>query len=213
MHPTRADGGLAMVYFIQAECGGSIKIGLAKDPATRLNQIQRYSPLRLRIIALMDGDRSAELALHRRFLECWSHGEWFTPTPELIRWIHDHAAPITIEAAPATLRALFRLKREPRQEGSRSSRVILGNAIRTARKTRRMNQSDLGYLIGVRQRRITEWENALTYPRTTYISRLLEALPELSCILLPNGDNVTASTHQRASQAATGSKASSTPTP
>jgi hypothetical protein len=77
----------ASVYFIQAEDGGPIKIGLAGDPTKRLSELQRTSPQRLRILATEPGSASHERELHERFAEHRLHGEWFAPCPELLALI------------------------------------------------------------------------------------------------------------------------------
>lgn len=72
------------IYFIQAIDGtGPIKIGYALDPKTRLAQIQTMSPVFLRILAQIKGNRKNEIELHRRLAEFRSHGEWFDPVPEV----------------------------------------------------------------------------------------------------------------------------------
>ena len=75
------------VYFIQAVNGGPIKIGLAKDPQARLAKIQLMSPVKLKLLAVMEGEYPQEQAVHMHFGNIHSHGEWFYDTPELMSFI------------------------------------------------------------------------------------------------------------------------------
>lgn len=73
-----------MVYFIEAH--GLVKIGHAVDAEKRLADLQRFSPVKLRMVALwMEGTEPDERKLHRDLREWRSHGEWFklTGTPVL----------------------------------------------------------------------------------------------------------------------------------
>lgn len=64
-------------YFIQAESGGPVKIGKAKDPARRLKELQTSHYDRLRILATIEGD--CERELHRQLKQHRMTGEWFAP--------------------------------------------------------------------------------------------------------------------------------------
>ena len=76
-----------MIYFIQPEFGGPIKIGLAKNPKRRLVVIQVNHYERLVLRCVMDGDRDAERDLHKRFAHCWRIGEWFEPSDDLMEFM------------------------------------------------------------------------------------------------------------------------------
>jgi hypothetical protein len=72
------------VYFIQAGAGGPIKIGVAVDPAARLEMLQCGNHLRLRIVGECDGGLAQERSLHKRFASFRIWGEWFFPADELL---------------------------------------------------------------------------------------------------------------------------------
>lgn len=76
-----------MIYFIQSTHGGPIKIGYAANPQKRLNQIQNMSPVPIRMIAAVEGDRRLEFDIHRRFSSQRLYGEWFEPTETLFNFI------------------------------------------------------------------------------------------------------------------------------
>jgi hypothetical protein len=77
-----------VVYFIQAEGGGPIKIGVTTGSAeTRLASLQTGSPVKLRIVTTTPGDPALERKLHHRFAAHRLHGEWFSPAPELLAFI------------------------------------------------------------------------------------------------------------------------------
>jgi hypothetical protein len=108
-----------MIYFIQAELIGRIKIGFTRKPdlGPRLCELQTASPVKLQILAAIPGDKLTEKELHERFHHCRVQGEWFDPSPELVRFIAEQRAQHPIrppvprkpcpEAAEAFLVAAF----------------------------------------------------------------------------------------------------------
>jgi hypothetical protein len=74
-----------MVYFVQDERGGPIKIGYCGEgqAARRLAQIQTHNPSPLRMTRVIQGDRGVERELHKRFADLRIRGEWFYPATEL----------------------------------------------------------------------------------------------------------------------------------
>jgi hypothetical protein len=75
------------VYFIQAGIDGPIKVGMSRDPARRLITLQGANPAELTLLAVVEGNRDDERAIHERFSDCRIRGEWFEPTPELLAFI------------------------------------------------------------------------------------------------------------------------------
>lgn len=83
-----------MIYFIEAQGVGMIKIGYsAKNSDKRIVLFQTGSPVRLLKLALIDGDLEEEHRLHCHFYELWSHGEWFRDGPDLRDFIETEAEP------------------------------------------------------------------------------------------------------------------------
>ena len=78
-----------MVYFLQAEDGGAIKVGYAAVPRKRLKQLQTASSVPLRLLRTIKGGRDLETALHVRFAPLRTCGEWFRPGTDLTRFIED----------------------------------------------------------------------------------------------------------------------------
>lgn len=72
------------VYFIQAGDSGDIKIGLARDVAKRMSDIQNGCPHELRLLVAVPGDKDVELAFHREFRQWRVRREWFAPSQELL---------------------------------------------------------------------------------------------------------------------------------
>lgn len=66
-----------VVYVIGVAGSPVVKIGRSAKPAGRLGDIQRMSPVRLEIRWQVEGGAELEGALHRRFKELRTHGEWF----------------------------------------------------------------------------------------------------------------------------------------
>jgi hypothetical protein len=75
------------VYFIRAGANGPIKIGSANNVARRMNGLQTASPYPLRLLASIVGSTEDEFGLHKRFAADRLHGEWFTPSPDLLAYI------------------------------------------------------------------------------------------------------------------------------
>jgi Meiotically up-regulated gene 113 len=75
--------GEQLVYFVQAVEGGPIKIGVARDPLTRLADLQVGSPYKLRLYGLRRGGVAEERRLHKRFRADRLQGEWFKASGEL----------------------------------------------------------------------------------------------------------------------------------
>lgn len=75
-----------MIYFIQAEGVGHIKIGFteAEDAAARLVSLQIGSPVLLKLLGVIPGTMEDEKNLHRRFAAHRVTGEWFKPAPDLL---------------------------------------------------------------------------------------------------------------------------------
>lgn len=82
---TGESGVKASVYFIQAQHGGPIKIGIATDPPARLEQLQCGNPHRLvlRHVQPTHDARTAERTLHQLFAPYRMVGEWFRAVPPL----------------------------------------------------------------------------------------------------------------------------------
>lgn len=67
------------LYFIQAEKGGPIKIGVSIDPKKRLAMIQTGNPDKLRIILLVNNiNKLIEKFIHQELDRFRIRGEWFS---------------------------------------------------------------------------------------------------------------------------------------
>lgn len=78
-----------IVYFIQAE-NGPIKIGHTRgDPTKRMQALQIGSPVRLTVLASLEGTYRLEKQLHEKFSQLRLIGEWFKPEQELLALIED----------------------------------------------------------------------------------------------------------------------------
>lgn len=71
------------VYFIQA-ADGSVKIGIAADPASRLATLQIAHAHPLKLLATCPGGAMREKAYHEHFASARLAGEWFSPAPEIL---------------------------------------------------------------------------------------------------------------------------------
>lgn len=73
-----------MIYFMQADESGPVKIGWSKNPVARSHQVRPTPETVLTIIRLIDGPDWGERWLHQYFAERRLSGEWFTFDPEML---------------------------------------------------------------------------------------------------------------------------------
>ena len=79
-----------MIYAIRS--AGFVKIGYcARDPIRRLEKLQIGNPVRLKLIALLEGGPEVERHWHARWDHARVRGEWFRLTPELRAALEPHA--------------------------------------------------------------------------------------------------------------------------
>lgn len=83
---------ISFVYLIQAG-DGPIKIGVAKDPRSRLRDLQTSHYEDLRILRVLPGDRYLEARCHKRAKHARIKGEWFNTRlmPEFLYWFEAEA--------------------------------------------------------------------------------------------------------------------------
>jgi hypothetical protein len=73
------------IYFIKpVGLSGPIKIGISVRPEHRRQTLERSSPIRLEIVALIAGDAVLEKRFHAKFFNDHDRCEWFNVTAELI---------------------------------------------------------------------------------------------------------------------------------
>ena len=86
---THGDG--KMIYFIQEEKDGAIKIGYAKWRASaRLRHLQIANPHKLYLLGVMEGEKSDEKKLHVLFKKYRIRGEWFCSCKKLLNYIREN---------------------------------------------------------------------------------------------------------------------------
>lgn len=77
------------VYFVQAAESGRIKIGVSKNPARRLRNMQVDSPEKLDLLFYVKGSFALEKDLHERFSRLRLLGEWFQPDASMLRFLRE----------------------------------------------------------------------------------------------------------------------------
>jgi hypothetical protein len=76
-----------VVYFIQSEYGGPIKIGHSFDVKKRLGSLQTGHPDKLILLGSFYGSQYDEHELHEKFAPYRIRGEWFQPTEPILEKI------------------------------------------------------------------------------------------------------------------------------
>lgn len=74
------------IYFVQDEAG-QIKIGKTRNVFRRVRDMQVASGRPLTVLGVYPGVEADERKIHERFRKSRVHGEWFSPAPEIIRWV------------------------------------------------------------------------------------------------------------------------------
>lgn len=104
-----------MIYFIQDTKSKAIKIGVSHNPADRLKALQTAHSAPLVLLAVMDGGRQEEAALHRMFSRL--NGEWFEASAELLTYIRLSALPMQrLRSGPAHRQPRVRVEPLPDDE-------------------------------------------------------------------------------------------------
>jgi len=79
-----------LVYFVQAEHRGRIKIGTTKNLDRRIKVLRAGSPVELHVIGIARGGRRLEQMLHIAFAPLRrGRTEWFEPGESLLSYIRD----------------------------------------------------------------------------------------------------------------------------
>jgi hypothetical protein len=81
--PWRVTQGSRGIYFISAEGANLVKIGYAKDVATRMEMIRAGCPYPMKLLFVLPGPIQDEHKLHIRFKAQHFYGEWFILEGEL----------------------------------------------------------------------------------------------------------------------------------
>ncbi len=89
----------SFVYVIQAEPGTPIKVGVAKNPRSRLATLQTGNPAELRLLFVVPGSHTLEAGLHRRLKDSAVRGEWFAEPgiDGFLEWMDEFAAQGIVE--------------------------------------------------------------------------------------------------------------------
>lgn len=78
--PLTIDEPEKMLYLIRCN-GGACKIGVSKEPETRLKQLQKANPKPLELVATVEtvenGSKTVEKLFHEYYEADHIHGEWF----------------------------------------------------------------------------------------------------------------------------------------
>jgi predicted GIY-YIG superfamily endonuclease len=74
-----------MIYFVQCEMDGPIKIGFTDNVNRRMSALRSSNSEMLILLGVMEGDRALEKEIQKLFEK--KQGEWFYPTPALYEYI------------------------------------------------------------------------------------------------------------------------------
>ncbi len=75
------------VYFLQAEGNGLIKIGFTTNLLRRVRDHRNGSPVLLHFLGAYEAQETEERLVHDLFRYHRQHGEWFSPAPEIFKYV------------------------------------------------------------------------------------------------------------------------------
>lgn len=93
-----------VIYFAQEDGQGYIKIGFSESVKDRLRALQTGSSVEIHLLIAIPGTREDEGILHERFALERGRGEWFQPSPRLVRFILDTSRRRCAELTVSTLK-------------------------------------------------------------------------------------------------------------
>lgn len=88
------------VYFIRDE-NGLVKIGHARDPWRRLQDLQVAAPSALSIIRVVQGGAKVEAWFHKKFASAHVRGEWFWFSESMLTLMPPDEIPVVRKTQPA----------------------------------------------------------------------------------------------------------------
>jgi hypothetical protein len=96
------------VYFVQSVEGGLVKIGFTRKLQERIGTLNRMGAAALSFLGSLAGDRELEQSLHERFARARVRGEWFSLTPDLLRFLvlQNMTPTVKVTVDPLLLNAL-----------------------------------------------------------------------------------------------------------
>lgn len=163
------------VYFIQAISGGPIKIGVGRDPASRLLALQPGNPEQLRIIGVIRGGGFVrERDLHVRFRASRMYGEWFKPTPELLAVIEKES--VSFDSVSTEEIKLVYRRAQGEHERATLGLDVNGPRLRELRKNRRKSVSALAAQAGISHQFLGFIEHGKRRPLPPVFDRICDAL-------------------------------------
>jgi DNA-binding transcriptional regulator YiaG len=192
-----------VIYFVQAEGGGPIKIGRTIDLRKRMASFQCVSPVPLRVLAVMPGGPLAEFELHGRFAAHRTYGEWFNPSPVLVTYIERYgvqwdgsADQFAETTAPVSLVELDFTDEEPAENADRyyatlNEYIESGKALDSAteecrrnaswifreiRREMKLTQRGLAALLGISHTYLSKVENDHELPGHPVLVKLYEVV-------------------------------------
>jgi hypothetical protein len=77
----------SVVYFVQRDSDGAIKIGWSSDVVRRLAELRKVSRCELRLLACFPGDKPDELRMHELFAELLIGDEWFRADAAILQFL------------------------------------------------------------------------------------------------------------------------------
>ena len=139
-----------MVYFVKHT--DYVKIGFTNDIRNRLADLQISCPVKLKLLALIEGGLNDEQVHHQRFKHLLSSGEWFSYTQELQEFI---------DGLDRTLMWKHGF------EHSQSSPI---GEIRRCRFEKNLSLEELGNLLGMTKQAVLDMETREVQGRITVLS-------------------------------------------
>lgn len=170
-----------MIYFIEAEGFGRIKIGYSANPERRLLSLSEQAPTRLKLHLSIPGDKDVEWSLHRAFRHSRVIGEWFHISSDLcstivvLRQAEASDIPAIISGIAERLEKMNRaIEREARELSADLTHHLDGMLRDSAATFVKKHGSALtAFITGCTQSAAQFWANKSVLPRSHHVARMM----------------------------------------
>jgi len=144
-----------MIYFVKHT--DYVKIGYTTDIFRRLNELQISCPVKLKVLALIEGSLNDESIHHQKFKHISSNGEWFFHNSEIDEYISTLSKDLMWEY------------------GFQSEEDYKFSKIKKCRLDKNMSLEELGKLLGISKQAVLDMEKREMQGRIS-IASILKSL-------------------------------------
>lgn len=156
-----------MIYFIQSQNGGRIKIGYSANVDRRLENIRGANAYPINVLHISEGSRGVEGEIHVALKDHRAHLEWFEPHDDVLALIDDLKTGKVLFPAEVLI------------EDSKYSRSLLMDEIAVKVSDLEISMLSLFQSAGLSATILHNWRKGSGSPSLATIGKLEKALKEM----------------------------------